>query len=84
MLFYFVFHSSYSYILSDLTISFSLVDHRNDTATASNINKSSGLPTLFGVRLASFDFSGKGALATYPVASLFTSARHPDTYIRYY
>jgi hypothetical protein len=41
-----------------------------------------GTKPMFGVDLLSLEFSGKGALATYPVASPFTSARFPDTYLR--
>jgi hypothetical protein len=38
--------------------------------------------SYFKITLSSFDFSGKGALATYPVASIFTSARFPETFLR--
>ena len=43
----------------------------------------SSLPSIFDIKLSSLEFNGKGALATYPVASLFTSARYPDTFLRY-
>jgi hypothetical protein len=42
----------------------------------------STLPVIFDIKLATFEFNGKGALATYPVASLYTSARYPETFIR--
>jgi hypothetical protein len=38
---------------------------------------------VFGIDIHTVEFSGKGALATYPVASPFTSARFPETYMRY-
>eukprot|EP00596_Hydrurales_sp_CCMP1899_P005806 CAMPEP_0119055628 /NCGR_PEP_ID=MMETSP1177-20130426/75830_1 /TAXON_ID=2985 /ORGANISM="Ochromonas sp, Strain CCMP1899" /LENGTH=223 /DNA_ID=CAMNT_0007036197 /DNA_START=488 /DNA_END=1156 /DNA_ORIENTATION=+ len=38
--------------------------------------------SYFKMTLSSLDFSGKGALATYPVASIFTSARFPETFLR--
>jgi len=42
----------------------------------------SGERQNFDVSVASITFEGKGALATYPVASPFTSTRYPDTFLR--
>jgi hypothetical protein len=36
----------------------------------------------FDITVTSITFEGKGALATYPVASPFTSTRYPDTFLR--
>lgn len=36
----------------------------------------------FDISVTSITFEGKGALATYPVASPFTSTRYPDTFLR--
>lgn len=36
----------------------------------------------FDITVTSMAFEGKGALATYPVASPFTSTRYPDTFLR--
>ena len=37
---------------------------------------------LFSVDMCSLDFGSRGALSSYPVASPFTSARHPETFLR--
>ena len=42
----------------------------------------SGERKNFDISVASITFEGKGALATYPVASPFTSTRYPDTFLR--
>ena len=39
--------------------------------------------SLFGLKISSLDFCSKGALTSYLVASLFTSTRYPDTYLRW-
>lgn len=44
--------------------------------------KANQLQGIFGIRLIAMDFLGKGALATYPVASSYTTTRHPETYSR--
>ena len=38
--------------------------------------------SCFAVEVSSLEFKGKGALANYPVASTFTSTRHPTTFAR--
>lgn len=37
---------------------------------------------IFGIKVSRIEFLGKGALTTYPVASTYTTTRHPDTYAR--
>eukprot|EP01032_Pedospumella_encystans_P010136 gene10136-11874_t len=43
---------------------------------------SSGTAESFSMQVLSLDFSGKGALSTYPVASPLTFTRYPDTFAR--
>ncbi len=44
---------------------------------------SAGAPaSSFSTQVLSLDFSGKGALSTYPVASPLTFTRYPDTFAR--
>ena len=43
---------------------------------------SSGIAESFSMQVLSLDFSGKGALSTYPVASPLTFTRYPDTFAR--
>ena len=45
-------------------------------------SRSNQLQGIFGIRLAAVDFQGKGVLTTYPVASSYTTTRHPETYAR--
>ena len=35
---------------------------------------------MLGIELTTLEFGSKGALASYPVASAFTSAKYPETF----
>ena len=37
---------------------------------------------MFGIKISKIALLGKGSLTTYPVASTYTTTRHPDTYAR--
>lgn len=55
-----------------------------NTPPISNISLSTSSPLNrhFGINITSITFKGKGALATYPVTSTYTSTRFPDTFLR--
>ena len=70
---------TYFYLMKSITFSTSKFFH---TDRIFNSRMKSSKSSLFGVEISSFEFSSKGALTTYPVASVFTSARYPDTFLR--
>jgi hypothetical protein len=59
-----------------------LADVRQHSSSEAVVDAAGPKPSCFVAEVRSFEFKGRGALATYPVASSFTATRFPATFNR--